>query len=126
MKRQGSFILLTITAVFTAFLTGVFLGRSTPHGDTLSKNDQNTYNTDAFFTGAAADTRPYINGKININAASAQDLSLLPGIGAGLANAIIEYREQNGPFSSIMELSKVKGIGDAKITDIMDYITVGG
>lgn len=116
-------MLLIITVVFTAFLVGVFVGRSTYRADTLSEDNSNT---DEFLTGAAAGTGAYINGKININAASAQDLSLLPGIGDGLANAIVEYREQNGPFSSIMELSKVKGIGTAKLAEIMDYITVGG
>lgn len=52
---------------------------------------------------------------ININTASAEQLSLLNGIGAAKAAAIINYREQHGPFASIDDLSKVSGIGPATV-----------
>ncbi|MFQ6371508.1 ComEA family DNA-binding protein [Shewanella sp. YIC-542] len=49
--------------------------------------------------------------KININTATAAELQMLNGIGEAKAQAIVEYREANGKFTSLEELTKVKGIG---------------
>ena len=62
--------------------------------------------------------------KVNINTANLNELDSLPGIGPSLAKRIIEYREENGNFKSIEELQNVKGIGDAKYSDIKDNVTV--
>ena len=61
---------------------------------------------------------------ININKASEAELQTLPGIGASLANRIIEYRKQNGKFSSIEDIKNVNGIGESKYSNIKDLITV--
>ncbi len=63
--------------------------------------------------------------KIDINAASAEELDKLPGIGPAIAKAIIDYRTQNGPFKTIEAINDVKGIGDALFAKIKDQITVG-
>lgn len=63
--------------------------------------------------------------KININTASQQELETLNGIGPSKAAAIIEYRQENGPFSTIEEIMQVKGIGPATFEKIKDSITVG-
>jgi len=63
-------------------------------------------------------------GKININKASLEQLAYLPGIGPELAKRIIEYREKNGKFASILELEKVKGIGEIKLQKIKEKITL--
>nr|WP_319784304.1 ComEA family DNA-binding protein [Oceanisphaera sp. IT1-181] len=52
---------------------------------------------------------------ININTASAEQLTLLSGIGTAKATAIVAYREQHGPFGSVDDLTKVSGIGAATI-----------
>ena len=62
--------------------------------------------------------------KVNINTANQNELDSLHGIGPSLAKRIIEYREENGNFKSIEELQNVKGIGDAKYSDIKDNVTV--
>lgn len=62
--------------------------------------------------------------KIDINRAEAWLLQALPGIGETRAQAIIDYRHQNGPFQSINELTKVSGIGAATFDSIKDLITV--
>ena len=49
--------------------------------------------------------------KININTASAEELTQLKGIGPGHAAKIVAYREQNGPFKAPEEVIKVPGIG---------------
>lgn len=61
---------------------------------------------------------------IPINTADADTLMQLKGIGPVLAQRIIQYREAHGGFSSVDELKQVKGIGDKKLADIRDFITV--
>ncbi len=62
--------------------------------------------------------------KVNINTANQSELDSLPGIGPSIAQRIIEYREENGNFQKIEDLQNVKGIGDAKFSDIKDNVTV--
>ncbi len=51
---------------------------------------------------------------------------LLPGVGEVLADRIIDERSKNGPFSSPEDLTRVDGIGEKKLADMLDFITVGG
>ncbi|PSJ46817.1 competence protein ComEA [Zobellella taiwanensis] len=52
---------------------------------------------------------------ININTAGPEQLAQLTGIGPAKAAAIVEYRETNGPFATIDDLAKVKGIGESTV-----------
>lgn len=63
-------------------------------------------------------------GKVNVNSASAEELATLPGIGPVLAQGIIDFRETNGPFGSVDELTEVSGIGPAVLAKIKDLVTV--
>ncbi len=65
-------------------------------------------------------------GKININSATAAELDSLSGIGPTKAQAIIDYRNQNGPFRTIDDLLNVPGIGPKTLETIRDQITVIG
>ena len=60
----------------------------------------------------------------NINLASKIELLDLPGIGETYAERIIQHREENGPFETIEDIMKVKGIGESKFNDLKDKITV--
>ena len=62
---------------------------------------------------------------ININIASLEELDTLPGIGPSLAQRIIDYREQNGPFISTEDIINVPGIGAGNYERFKDMITVG-
>ena len=72
------------------------------------------------------ETQVQITTKININTADAATLAKLPGIGTTLANRIVAFREQNGPFISVEGLLNVSGIGESKLKNIIPYITTGG
>lgn len=63
-------------------------------------------------------------GKVPINRADETELDTLPGIGPALAKAIVEYREENGGFSSLEELMEVPGIGEKKFAELKDLISL--
>lgn len=62
---------------------------------------------------------------VNINHADAQELTQLHGVGSAKAEAIIEYRDANGPFLQVEDLAKVKGIGLATVERNRDMIMLG-
>lgn len=61
---------------------------------------------------------------VNVNSASATELEVLPGVGEVIAQAIVDYRTDNGPFATVDDLLDVSGIGDATLEDIRDLVTV--
>jgi len=63
--------------------------------------------------------------KVNINTATVEELSTLPGIGLTKAEAIITYREKNGKFKSVNDLKEVKGIGDKIVEKVKKDATTG-
>ncbi|KRL63499.1 helix-hairpin-helix domain-containing protein [Lactobacillus psittaci] len=60
--------------------------------------------------------------KIHLNSATAADLQKLNGVGAKKAEQIIAYREQNGPFKSVEDLTKVSGIGEKTLAAFKDQL----
>lgn len=62
--------------------------------------------------------------KVDINRAEVWLLKALPGIGETLAQRIVDYRQQHGPFLNINQIVKVAGIGDATYQQIEHLITV--
>jgi len=61
---------------------------------------------------------------INLNEAAIDDLMALPGIGLKTAQAIVKFREDNGPFKERSELMNVRGIGGKKYQKIKDKLTI--
>ncbi|MNC41485.1 ComE operon protein 1 [compost metagenome] len=62
------------------------------------------------------------DGLIHINSAGLDELQNIPGIGVKKAQAILDYRNQHGAFSSINDLTKVKGIGDKMLQKMKPHI----
>jgi competence ComEA-like helix-hairpin-helix protein len=62
--------------------------------------------------------------KININAASVKELEVLPGIGKGLAERIVEQREKYGPFRRTEHLMMVRGISETRFRAVRHLVTV--
>lgn len=75
-------------------------------------------------TTAPSDAAPSRTAKLNINAATAAQFELLPGIGPSLASRIVAYRTAHGRFGSITELDKVEGIGPKTLERLAPLISV--
>ena len=115
MKNRRSLFLLVIASL----LLGLVLGLSLKSHRLEEIRITST-------TRTVSDLPEEITLLVNINTASPEQLSALPGIGEGFARSIIEYRETNGSFESVEELLKVDGIGHSRLEAILDYVTVGG
>jgi competence protein ComEA len=63
-------------------------------------------------------------GLVNVNSATNAELETLPGIGEVIAQAIVDHRTENGPFTSVEQLVDVSGIGDATLESIRELVTV--
>lgn len=63
--------------------------------------------------------------KIELNTASRSDLTRLPGIGETKAERILAWRDEHGGFASVEQLTEIKGIGEATLARLKEYVTVG-
>lgn len=146
MKITPISILGCICLILCAFLCGLYLGRSMSSSDIetevlftepsasngTSATSATSATTSTFATTATTPTSatqatsPTTPGKININTADLATLMTLKGIGEVYAQRIIDYRNENGPFTDIIDITNVPGIGTKRFEAIMDEITVGG
>ncbi len=67
-----------------------------------------------------------LEGKLNINTATVEQLVLLPGIGEKTAEKIVEHRNKNGAFKENSDILNVKGIGEKKLGIINNYLSTKG
>lgn len=108
-------MMLALTAAFLCLLLAGGIAQRPAAGVTV----------EAQYQAAASAVAPVNGGKVDINTAPAAELAELPGIGEVLAQRIVEYREENGPFASIEDIQGVSGIGAGKFADMEAEITVG-
>lgn len=130
MKNKVSVLLAAVTVLFVGFTLGLFVGRNSGSGTvTLAIPAQmQTAPTAAAAATAPAQTVPEetVSFPVNINTADTDTLTALPGIGQVLAERIVAYRQQNGSFRAVEEITNVEGIGEKKAEAILELITVGG
>ena len=125
MKKPGVIILLVLCFSFMAFLSGFFLGRNLSDSPIQLSGLPVSPSEGSSPTGPAP-TGSSTGERIDINTATKEQLESLPGIGPVLAQRILDYIRDNGPFESMSQLTLVSGIGVERLNDIMDYATVGG
>jgi len=65
-------------------------------------------------------------GAVDINTADVEALAGLPGVGPALAQRIVDYRKEHGPFKTVDELLNVRGIGERSLARFRERITVEG
>lgn len=127
-------VLIVVAAVIAAVMIGynAFYVPDAPLSEPTVQTDLTPVSSAAEQTDASRSTASSalssgsVSGKVNINTATAAELSeKLNGIGDGLAQRIVAYREKNGPFRSAEALKNVPGIGDKKYDEIRSSITVG-
>ena len=127
MKKQGTFTLIFIAAVFCSLTIGFYLGRNYSGSpvtvSSLSGAQTTVIAAQPVEQASSTITSPTL---ININTADMQTLMELPGIGETISRNIIAYRNAHGPFSSLEGLLDVDGIGQGRLEEILDLVTVGG
>ena len=146
MKNRHAAVLVLLTCIFAAFTLGFLAGRMSAPGDTIVTRLAEVPGAQTEPTSGSADTRSFSaasatestasgpapeavpettdTGRININTATASQLDSLPGIGPVLAQRIIDYREAHGPFTALAQLMQVEGIGEKRLSAILDLITI--
>ena len=125
MERQEKFGMVHIALLA---LTAAFLGAIAffaVRGDVaVTENDGYTVEVERSVSAEAV--VPVKKEPVDINTATAEELETLMGIGPVLAQAIVDYRAEHGPFASVDELLEVSGIGETKLDNIRDDVTIGG
>ncbi len=96
--------------------------RPPPPEKSVQDNIKETTNTYGVASKKSQSTAKIEKGSIDINRADEKELERLPRIGPAMANRIIEYRNTNGPFKSVDDLTNVKGIGKKTLKLIKPYL----
>lgn len=90
----------------------------------LEKEDEGEKEIPLVSTAVDTEVSVAADGKVDLNAATVEDLVTLNGIGETRAKAIIEYRTQQGPFTCIEDIMQVAGIKEGVFSKIKDQIVV--
>lgn len=122
MKFLAKGVLTTALALLTG---GVPVWGQQPGGGTPAPTPPaSTTPAAAPASKAAPATAKPAAAKVNINTADETALMSIKGIGKTKAKSIIEYRQKNGAFKTVDELTKVKGIGEKSLGKFKDQVTV--
>jgi competence protein ComEA len=110
-------LILLIGAVW--FLVRVVIKKQRPIRSSAVKTEQSFEREEEQRSESKIPSEP-----VNINTAGLMEIEALPGFGIGKARDIIEFRDKNGPFKSLDELTKVKGIGEKTLEKLKHLITL--
>jgi competence protein ComEA len=108
---------------FTTFLSTLAVGATMLSGAPASAAQQVEATPSLLASMLAASTK--LEGKLNVNTASAKQWELLPGIGPAMAKKLIDYRAKR-KFGDLTHVMRIKGIGRATYTNIKPFLTMEG
>ena len=111
-------LLLAATALFLCLLLGLFL-----RDRAAMAAAENGVAVETEIEVPQEDIQPDLT-PLDLNSATEAELMELPGIGEELARRIVEYRENNGPFSAVEDIMQVSGICESKFAGLKDRVTV--
>ena len=112
---QGERWIVALTLVFSLIMVGIYV-----HSTRIDESDAYTIRTGDL--AGEAEPVDAVQWQVNINAASVEELTRLVGVGEVLAERIVTYREQHGPFRTVEELMEVDGIGESKLAAMKEQI----
>jgi competence protein ComEA len=72
------------------------------------------------------DAKPEVTKRVNINTADSSQLTMLPRVGPSLADRIVDYRKDNGPFKKPEDLMLVQGVGEKTFQLLKPYLAISG
>ena len=116
---------MKLKPIFAAMLSAALLLIAIPNAFVAAATTATGTTTSPAPTSSSTTTKQSMTNIVNINTADAATLQTLDGIGPKRAAAIIAYRQQNGPFQYINDLSKVKDVGTSVIAKNQSRIVVG-
>lgn len=119
---KANLIPIALTASFLLFAAGFCIGSLRTSGDLRVITARPA--APSAVTESSQTAQP--DTPVDLNTATVEELTALPGIGDVIARRIVAYRQVHGPFTSLEELAEVKGMGEKRIEDIQDYVTLGG
>ena len=128
MKKKLSFdrLVLILAAAVLLFMVGWFAVEQTkqpaPWRVEVERNDR----AEASVSADHPDRTDSLleSEVIHLNTAPLPDLERLPGIGRTKAQAIVDYRQEHGPFQSVDDLLQISGIGPGTLEELRPYVTV--
>ncbi len=125
-RREESLLLFLIVGFMLGMGVKLYRSYYAPLPTVLAEKNISS----SFKNNAAKGKKEEVNSEITtsqvfLNTATQEDLEQLPGIGPVIANRIIKYREEKG-FSSLEELTKVKGVGQKTIEKLKPYLKLKG
>jgi comEA protein len=77
-------------------------------------------------TKTKANSKAPLSGSLNINTATAKELTKLPGVGPKKASLIVKWRNQHGSFGRVVDLRRVKGFGAKSVKKLLPYLAISG
>ena len=117
--KRAEWIALAVTAAFLLLVIGIKIGarhRSVPVTVTTAQQAEKIE--------APLQTENAESALVNLNTATPEQLQTLTGVGPVLAERIVEYREESGPFERIEDITKVQGIAEKVFSDNAGRMTV--
>lgn len=105
-----------------------FIGYTSPRiyvaDSTTTVSDSTTLYSKDFDGEIAETTLVSVQYPLNLNTATMDELMTIDGIGANKAYSIVCYREDVGEFTSVYDLTNIKGFGDKTVENLLPYLTV--